>query len=252
MKNHEWTEAVAKVLPFVVKIETPDSYGSGFLIVYQPQGKHTGVAIATAAHVVKHASDWREMIRLTSNHGQVILKPDYYEVVNFEDQDLALLEFLNDGLLAFPSICLPWCNKNEVLPAGSPVGWCGFPNIADNYCCFFGGMISAACAGSGDYLVDGVVINGVSGGPAFVLRGNEPHLIGLVSAYFPNEATGKPSPGLGFIASISPMLHFFAKENKVIAETKRTAMARRTAASMKRKSSKSKEYSGIGSDIVNK
>ena len=99
-------------------------------------------------------------------------------------------------------------------------------------------MISAACAGSGDYLVDGVVINGVSGGPAFVLRGNEPHLIGLVSAYFPNEATGKPSPGLGFIASISPLLHYFAKQNKAAAAAKRTALARRTAASMKCKTSK--------------
>jgi hypothetical protein len=54
------------------------------------------------------------------------------------------------------------------------------------------------------YLVDGVAINGVSGGPAF--RGEDDgtvSLIGVLSAYIPNRATGETLPGLAVVASVA-------------------------------------------------
>lgn len=44
-----------------------------------------------------------------------------------------------------------------------PVGWLGFPAIDPNTLCFFSGSISARQ--HSQYLIDGVAIHGVSGGP---------------------------------------------------------------------------------------
>ena len=46
------------------------------------------------------------------------------------------------------------------------------------------------------YLIDGVAINGVSGGPVFTVFKNMIMIIGVVSAYAPNRATGEALPGL--------------------------------------------------------
>ncbi len=57
---------------------------------------------------------------------------------------------------------------------------------------------------SGDeaYLVDGVAINGVSGGPAFAIVGKEIVIMGVVTAYVPNRATGEVLPGLAVVRSV--------------------------------------------------
>jgi hypothetical protein len=53
------------------------------------------------------------------------------------------------------------------------------------------------------YLVDGVAINGVSGGPAFYIKdGREIRVMGVVSAYAPNRATGETLPGLSVVRSV--------------------------------------------------
>ena len=50
--------------------------------------------------------------------------------------------------------------------------------------------------------MDGVAINGVSGGPTFVPFLGKHYLCGLITAYIPNQATGKPLPGMSVITSI--------------------------------------------------
>jgi hypothetical protein len=53
------------------------------------------------------------------------------------------------------------------------------------------------------YFVDGVAINGVSGGPAFASYGDDTlEIIGVVSAYIPNRVTGETLPGLGIIRDV--------------------------------------------------
>jgi hypothetical protein len=48
-----WDQIVKKVTPHIVKIETPDGHGTGFLSLYNHD--KTWCGIATAAHVVSHA-----------------------------------------------------------------------------------------------------------------------------------------------------------------------------------------------------
>jgi hypothetical protein len=51
------------------------------------------------------------------------------------------------------------------------------------------------------YLVDGVAVNGVSGGPAFDRSGLA---VGLVSAYVPNQiAPGRTLPGLMIVTPLN-------------------------------------------------
>ena len=54
------------------------------------------------------------------------------------------------------------------------------------------------------YFLDGVAINGVSGGPAFHLLDSqeEPCITGIVSAYIPNVATGSTLPGLSVARNV--------------------------------------------------
>lgn len=59
--------------------------------------------------------------------------------------------------------------------------------------CFFTGVISAFIEHESCYLIDGVAINGVSGGPVFT-DDDPPELIGSISAYLANN--GGNTPGL--------------------------------------------------------
>src|SRR5207245_1634657 len=77
-----------------------------------------------------------------------------------------------------------------LMPPGQPdsigidVGWLGFPNIEPNTLCFFAGTLSARQEARKGYLIDGVAINGVSGGPVFHCPSPEAvQIIGCVSAY---------------------------------------------------------------------
>jgi hypothetical protein len=53
------------------------------------------------------------------------------------------------------------------------------------------------CCKSVFYLIDGVAINGVGGGPVFAaLKNDQPQLLGTISAYMPNRMRGDALPGL--------------------------------------------------------
>jgi len=47
-----------------------------------------------------------------------------------------------------------------------------------------------------------VAINGVSGGPAFSIVKGDIYIIGVVSSYVPNRATGETLPGLSIIRGV--------------------------------------------------
>jgi hypothetical protein len=49
----EWYHLVDSLTPSIVKIETQDGYGTGFLCSYNFDGNFA--AIATAYHVIEHA-----------------------------------------------------------------------------------------------------------------------------------------------------------------------------------------------------
>jgi hypothetical protein len=163
--------------------------------------------IATAAHVVDHAHYWEEPIRIEhveSGKSRVIRREDRAVFLD-PTRDTAAVLF-NRGELPFPPDPFPLVPKDMFLKVGNEVGWLGFPAIPSANLCFFSGSVSAYLLDQKAYLVDGVTINGVSGGPAFHLgdEGGAPvYVAGVVSAYVPNRATGEVLPGLSVVRDVS-------------------------------------------------
>lgn len=99
------------------------------------------------------------------------------------------------------------------LDIGLEVGWLGFPAIESFTLCFFSGIISARQDFRKAYLIDGVAINGVSGGPVLYSTGTEGiQFIGTVNAYKANRVTGEALPGLLIAQDVS---HFHDTLNYV-------------------------------------
>ena len=74
-------------------------------------------------------------------------------------------------------------------------GMHGYPAIEPYTLCFFAGTVSARLENRNAYLVDGVAINGVSGGPVFhCVDSDQVQIIGCVSAYTQTGLRAKPYP----------------------------------------------------------
>jgi hypothetical protein len=192
-----WDHAINTISPHVVKIETPTGYGTGFLAFYNHDRSWCG--IATAAHVVNHADDWQEPIRLIRSDGignPLFLKSEERVIFLDRSTDSAIVLFFKPEL-QLPESPIALLPMEEPCGIGVDIGWLGFPAIEPHTLCFFAGTISARQADRKAYLIDGVAINGVSGGPVF--HGpipEEVQIIGCVSAYHANRVTGETLPGL--------------------------------------------------------
>lgn len=198
----QWAEAVEMIQPHVVRISTPGGSGTGFLI---SNGKNNDIAgVATAAHVVNHAHYWEEPIRIDHTAKSVVVRPNERAIFLDLNRDTAAVLF-HRADIPLPAEPLPLVPKGRFLKVANRLGWLGFPAIPAANLCFFGGNISAWVDHQGAYLVDGVAINGVSGGPAFYLTGSTPPVVvvGVVSAYMPNRATGEVLPGLSVVRDVT-------------------------------------------------
>lgn len=198
----EWWEAVETVKPHVVQISTPRGSASGFFI---SASSTTGIcAVATAAHVVGESNWWEEPIRLyhpASGESRILRHGERAIHVRYEMDTAAILFDRHD--FPFPSAPLDTIPEGHFLKVGNEIGWIGFPAVSPLDMCFFMGRISAWVDHEHMYLVDGVTINGVSGGPTFaVLAQQRLTLIGVVSAYIPNVATGEKLPGLSVVKDV--------------------------------------------------
>jgi hypothetical protein len=200
----DWSDCQKKVLPFVFLVETPNGSGSGVFFAYNR--RKTTIAIATAAHVVEHAEDWRQPIKLRQHTSG---KSRYLEAASRvifidRERDSASIIFSNDGF-DLPDETLPMIAADKYKQIGSDVAWLGYPSIASPNLCFFAGSISSFLHGEDSYLIDGVAINGVSGGPVFAcLSQNQPQLLGTISAYMPNRIRGDALPGLLRSQDVTP------------------------------------------------
>lgn len=197
----QWFEAVEIIQPFVFKISTPRGSGTGFII--SNPITHNVCGVAPANHVIEHAHYWEEPIRL--EHAQsgkfIIARKDTRAIFPDYNLDTAAILFEREGL-ELPTDMLPLAPKDKFLKVGNNIGWLGFPAIPGASLCFFGGKISAWIPEQQAYLVDGVAINGVSGGPAFCIIDDVVTIIGVVSAYVPNRATGEVLPGLAVVRGV--------------------------------------------------
>lgn len=197
-----WHSIAETVLPYLFKIETPGGHGTGFLCVSNKTSTVAG--IATAYHVVEHADRWRQPIRILHQSARkaVFLEKMDRVVLGNAKTDSAVILF-KPLTFKLPSTLLPLLQKEKHLKIGVEVGWLGFPAIEPDTPCFFSGNVSARQKESNAYLIDGVAINGVSGGPVFYEDSNRPEIIGAITAYIANRATGDTLPGLAYARDVS-------------------------------------------------
>lgn len=210
----DWARAIESLKPYVVRVSTPHSSGTGFLVSSQTMTPIC--AVATAWHVVMHAHSWQEPIRIEHMYSGKTLflgareagSERRFKVLPEPTYDTVAIVF-DKGEIPFPPSALPLIGEQEIVTVGTEIGWLGFPALSIDELCFFSGRISGYLPAArinphdqGGYLVDGVAINGVSGGPAFFFNEDKPvTLMGVVSAYIPNRATGEVLPGLSLVRS---------------------------------------------------
>lgn len=217
---YPWTVALETLMSYTFKISTPNGSGTGFLI--KCEGSTPIVGVATAYHVIEHAYSWEEPIKLMheSSRKQIILKdPERRFIYANPINDASVLMFGNTEL-ELPQNELNLVPEDKSIKSGVPLGWVGYPSLAPNNFSFFNGVVSCFLNDQLAYLVDGVAINGVSGGPAFYITDNGiPFIMGVVTAYIPNRATGESLPGVCFVASIH-RFYDFIKTIKSVAEAR--------------------------------
>lgn len=195
----DWNAVVARVTPYIVRIDTPDGHGTGFMCFYNPN--KTMVGIATASHVVSHADEWQQPIRLLHfpSEKNILLKEGDRVIFDNRDTDSAVI-LVPVKLLEFPAEPIKLLPPTVPLNVGTEVGWLGYPGISAETLCFFSGIVSARQDWRHSYLLDGVAINGVSGGPVvYSTQTDGVQIIGIVSAYISNKTT----PGLAMARDVS-------------------------------------------------
>ncbi len=216
----EWDNIVHKVSPYIVKIETPTGSGTGFLCAYNEDKSLCGVA--TALHVVSDADDWQQPIKIHNNSFSqtVFLREGQRFVFTEYITDSAVILFEGSNL-GFPEVLIPLRPIEAPISIGIDVGWLGFPAIEPYTLCFFAGPVSARQDKSKAYLIDGVAINGVSGGPVlFSSETDGVQFVGVVSAYRASRARGEPMPGL-LVAQDVSHFHGVIQRIKSIDEAKK-------------------------------
>ncbi|MDQ7838930.1 MAG: serine protease [Thermodesulfobacteriota bacterium] len=216
----EWSQALDEVRKFTFKIITPQGSGTGFLITLREQGV---CGVATAYHVIEHAFSWEEPIKLlhTFTNRTILLRvPDRYILPN-PTNDAAIVMFMK-GDLDVDGNLLTLAPEDKYLRPGNEIAWAGYPAIAPDEFSFFNGHVSCYLNSANAYLVDGVAINGVSGGPTFTMIDSQVYVIGIVSAYIPNRITGESLPGVCFVTAVKPF-HEFMKDIASLEQAKTKA-----------------------------
>jgi hypothetical protein len=199
----DWQPVIQKITPYIFKIETPAGHGTGFLYVYNENKRICG--IATALHVVEYANTWKQPIRLTHHSSSETLffqDPDYFIIPDWKTDSAVIL--FQKPAFDLPGELIELMPLDKPLSIGNEVSWLGFPAIEPYTLCFFSGNISAWQDLRKAYLIDGVAINGVSGGPVTYSQGTDNvKIVGIVSAYRANRVTGDTLPGLLYAQDVS-------------------------------------------------
>lgn len=214
----EWHEGIKEMHPHLVHLSTPRGSGTGWLV--SVSATTDLCAIATAAHVVDYAHYWELPIRIFHPaSGKSILYRANERAIYLENNIDSAAIIINRGELPLPNETLKLIENEYHIKAGVEIGWLGFPAVHSPDACFFAGRISFYNEPQKQYLVDGVAINGVSGGPTFRTLADKVEVIGIVSAYIANRATGETLPGVSVIQDVS-QFYDIAERFRTIDEAK--------------------------------
>lgn len=207
-----WATCYQNILPYLFKISVPDGYGSAVFVGYNDD--KSLAAVATAAHTLADADE--RNLRISLRHhlsGEEVDLEESDRVIFIDSHRDAAVVLFPAEYFDLPSEALPVMPAGDSQPVGSEVGWVGYPGIARTIPCFFSGRISAFMSGIHSYLLDGIVINGVSGGPVFEMRSDDkPRLLGVVCAYLSHVGELSTPTGLSLVADVS---HFHETIKKI-------------------------------------
>lgn len=207
----DWNQIVERVPPHIVKIETPRGHGTGFLCLYNDDKSLVG--IATAYHVVEQADRWQEPMRIEYGNSEVIFLKESDRIIYPDTANDSAVILFSTEQLVLPSEPIELLPIETRLPIGVEVGWIGYPGIGPQILCFFSGNVSARDESRHTYLIDGVAINGVSGGPVLYSTPTDGvKIVGTISAYMVNRNTGEALPGLSVAQDVS---HFHATVSRI-------------------------------------
>lgn len=202
----DWDKVIDRVSPSVFRIETDHSTGTGF-VFSRARTPHNGkhyTMLATAWHVLKDSVNSTSPLTLFDSDGRRDWKStsDKIGYMRLGDEvfDTALIMIESVEPLVDVRGLLPILPFDSHMARRAEIGWLGFPGIAQPELCFFTGVVSGYLNNPPGYLVDGVAINGVSGGPVF---DNRCHLVGMMTAYIPNQINKIMTlPGLSAVTPI--------------------------------------------------
>jgi hypothetical protein len=223
-----WDEVVDRVSKSVFRLYAGPSGGTGFLIGLgrDLQSGDSFATLATAWHVLEALPGSTDELEIVSVDRKTVFSSAADQIgfypLGDTRYDTGLIVLRTKAPLVEESDLLPLFPHDYVLARGANIGWLGFPGITEPELCFFHGYVSGYLNDPPTYLVDGVAINGVSGGPAF---DNRAHVIGLVSAYVPNRVDQTTTlPGLMTLVPINAIRYWMEHRigARVLKKTDRT------------------------------
>lgn len=213
-----WDKVVDLVERAVFQIWAEGSTGTCFLISVgkQHQSNSDNYMFATAWHVVEKIAGSEQSIFLSSSDGKSIYETaaGSYGIFRLGSEvfDTAGIWLKSPAKIVSQEDLLPILGYQWQMARGTEIGWVGFPGIAGGNLCFFRGVVSGYYDSPPTYLVDGVAVNGVSGGPAFDDRA---HIIGLISSYIPNRVDQFTTlPGLVGVIPIAAIRYWLERKMK--------------------------------------
>jgi hypothetical protein len=173
-----WADAFQQIAKGIVQVCTQHGVGTGFLLTYNENNFY---GIATAHHVIAEAAEFELSIKLMPAIASPNAKPAFLYA---PDRHILRLPTYDDAVLIScvkeefpPALALTPLNlipDGEYLNPGDDIAWAGFSCITPEKLSFFHGYISCHYLTRNRYYIDGNVINGVSGGPAFTIMGLRP------------------------------------------------------------------------------
>ena len=182
----DWSECIAQVAPQVVRVQTDDRSGTGFILYGTEGGSRF---IVTARHVTESfPGDDRPFFVV---HGATVFRygmPGSKDAlfIRFSERpgsDVSVFAVINK-LLPKPGIHLISPSERVQITEGVEVGWLGFPSLdhLEPELSFFSGRVSRVDLLNNRYLIDGTNVPGCSGGPVFLPSAYGPRIIPGLSA----------------------------------------------------------------------
>jgi hypothetical protein len=212
-----WDKVVDRAERIVFRIHAGQSSGTCFVVSLgkQQESEVYHYMLATAWHVVKDIAGSNHELQFVAANGKTVYeaKAGHYGIFRLgsEHFDTAVIWINSKIRFVAQEDLLPLLDYDLQMPRGVELGWVGFPGIVSSEFCFFKGSVSGYLHDPPTYLIDGVAVNGVSGGPAL---DNRAHIIGLVSSYIPNQVDEYTTlPGLLTLIPISAIRYWI--QNRV-------------------------------------